>query len=67
MNPDLPHGSYKKDLTSDKVTNILSMFVKIFDFLRCRSAVQLGLMVVIHENRNPDGLVKSRKQQNSYE
>ncbi len=37
----------KKELYFDRATNILSMFVKISDFLRHRSAVQLGLMAVI--------------------
>ena len=38
---------YKKEHTFDKVTNTFSMFVKIYDFLRLRSAVQLGLIAVI--------------------
>ncbi len=33
-----------KELTFDKVTDALFMFVKISDFLKHRSAVQLGLM-----------------------
>ena len=38
---------YKKELYFDRVTNAFSMFVRIFDSLRLRSAVQLGLMAVI--------------------
>ena len=38
---------YKKELIFDRVTNALSMFVKISDFLRRCNAVQPGLMAVI--------------------
>ena len=38
---------YNKELYFDKVTNAFSMFVKISDFLRLRSAVQIRLMDVI--------------------
>ncbi len=41
---------YKKELTFDKVTNALFMFVRIFDSLRHISAVELGLMAVIRKS-----------------